>query len=75
MDQIEKNAVEKLRVLDRVLSNADYDELESRLRVRAAVLGWTGDPLRQFPSVVLGEIEAILRGRLYQFPGEDIADE
>jgi hypothetical protein len=39
-------------------TDADYDALEADLRLRAACLGWTGDPLQQPVDVVL----AVARG-------------
>jgi len=41
----------------------DYDELERRLRLHAACLGWTGDPLKQPTSVVVTIAKAILKER------------
>ena len=29
------------------LTDAEFDELENQLALRAACLGWTGDPMRQ----------------------------
>ena len=29
------------------LTDAEFDELENQLAIRAACLGWTGDPMRQ----------------------------
>lgn len=40
------------------LSNAEFDELENQLAIRAACLGWTGDPMRQ----PLETVAAIVRG-------------
>ena len=40
------------------LTAAEFDELESQLALRAACLGWTGDPLRQ----PLETVAAIVRG-------------
>ena len=40
------------------LTDAEFDELESQLALRAACLGWTGDPLRQ----PLETVAAIVRG-------------
>lgn len=40
------------------LTNAEFDELENQLALRAACLGWTGDPMRQ----PLETVAAIVRG-------------
>lgn len=40
------------------LTDAEFDELENQLALRAAVLGWTGDPMRQ----PLATVAAIVRG-------------
>lgn len=40
------------------LSDEEFDELESQLALRAASLGWTGDPMRQ----PLATVAAIVRG-------------
>lgn len=40
------------------LSDTEFDELESQLALRAASLGWTGDPMRQ----PLETVAAIVRG-------------
>ena len=40
------------------LTNAEFDELENQLAIRAACLGWTGDPMRQ----PLETVAAIVRG-------------
>jgi hypothetical protein len=48
---------DELNELDRLNSgfaDSDYDELENRLRIYAAVRNWTGDPLQQQPRIVLG---------------------
>jgi hypothetical protein len=37
----------------------EFDALEEKLKLIAAVRGWTGDPLRQPASSVLGAIRAI----------------
>jgi hypothetical protein len=42
------------------LTPAEFDALENRLRLKAAVLGWTGDPLHQ----PLPTVAAIVRGIL-----------
>ena len=48
--------VELIETVD--LSEAEFDELENQLALRAACLGWTGDPMRQ-PLVI---VAAIVRG-------------
>jgi len=45
------------------LSEADFDELERQLVIRAACLGWTGDPLRQPLEVVAAVVRGILFAR------------
>ena len=47
------------------LTDAEFDELENRLALRAACLGWTGDPIRQPLNVVALIVRDILgkRGR------------
>ena len=37
-----------------------FDALESELRLRAAVLGWTGNPLQQPPRSVLASIRSVM---------------
>lgn len=43
----------ELDALSAQFTDADYDELESRLRLNANVRGWTGDPLQQPAETVL----------------------
>lgn len=45
------------------LSDAEFDELESQLAIRAACLGWTGDPMRQPVAVVAATVRGILANR------------
>jgi hypothetical protein len=45
------------------LSDAEFDELESQLVIRAACLGWTGDPMRQPVAVVAATVRGILANR------------
>lgn len=40
------------------LTDTEFDELERQLALRAACLGWTGDPMRQ----PLETVAAIVRG-------------
>lgn len=42
------------------LSEEGFDLLENRLHLRAAVLGWTGNPLKQPPASVAAEVRAML---------------
>ena len=46
------------------LTDAEFDELENQLALRAACLGWTGDPMRQPLETVaaIAAIAAIVRG-------------
>ncbi len=60
----EQAALAKLAAFEGALTEAELDELESRLILTAAVFGWTGDPLRQPPTVVLAKVEAILGERI-----------
>ena len=46
------------------LNDAEFDELENQLALRAACLGWTGDPMRQ----PLETVAAIVRGILTKRP-------
>ncbi len=43
------------------MTEALYDALESGLRLRAACLGWTGDPLHQPPRAVLATLRSVLK--------------
>ena len=45
------------------LTDAEFDELERQLALRAAVLGWTGDPMRQPLEVVAAVVRGILAQR------------
>lgn len=45
------------------LSDTEFDELESQLAIRAACLGWTGDPMRQPVAVVAATVRGILANR------------
>ena len=49
------------------LSNAEFDELENRLALRAACLGWTGNPMRQPIEVVAGIVRSLLADRSAPF--------
>ena len=53
----------ELDALSAQFTDRDFDELESRLRIRAASLGWTGDPMKQPPEVVLAEARSVIRNR------------
>ncbi|TLD71476.1 hypothetical protein FEM03_08090 [Phragmitibacter flavus] len=46
------------------LTDAEYDELESQLALRAACLGWTGNPMRQPVETVAAIVRNIIRKRL-----------
>lgn len=43
----------ELEALQPLMTERDFDRLEAELRLRANVLGWTGDPMRQPAEVVL----------------------
>lgn len=45
------------------LSDAEFDELENQLSIRAGCLGWTGDPLRQPLEVVASIVRGIVSRR------------
>lgn len=45
------------------LSDAEFDALETELRLRAACLQWTGDPLKQPVAVVASVVRRILSER------------
>lgn len=45
------------------LIETEFDELENRLQIRAACLGWNGDPMRQPIEVVASIVRDILRNR------------
>lgn len=61
MTEIE--ARREIESLEGSLTEAEFDQLETRLTVRAGSLGWTGDPLRQPATAVLAEIQAVLAAR------------
>jgi hypothetical protein len=46
------------------LTDGEFDELENQLALRAACLGWTGDPMRQ----PLETVAAIVRGIISKRP-------
>jgi len=46
------------------LSNAEFDELENQLAIRAGCLGWTGDPMRQPLETVAAIVRSIISKRL-----------
>ncbi len=45
------------------LTNAELDELESQLVMKAAGQGWTGDPMRQPLEVVAAIVRGIVSRR------------
>lgn len=45
------------------LTDAEFDELESQLALRAACLGWTGDPMRQPLETVAAIVRCIISKR------------
>lgn len=54
MEQMSESAIlAELEKLQAEFSEDDFDALESELHLRAAVLGWTGDPLKQPARSVL----------------------
>jgi hypothetical protein len=49
--------------LQGLFTDADYNALEENLYLRAAVLGWTGDPLKQPPETVLAAARQVVAER------------
>jgi hypothetical protein len=45
------------------LTDAEFDELENQLAIRAACLGWTGDPMRQPLETVAAVVRGIISKR------------
>jgi hypothetical protein len=45
------------------LSEQEYDELEHRLAITAACLGWSGDPIRQPLETVAAIVRIIVSER------------
>ena len=45
------------------LTDAEFDELENQLALRAACLGWTGDPMCQPLDSVAACVRTIIRNR------------
>ena len=45
------------------LTDAEFDELENQLALRAACLGWTGDPMRQPLETVAATVRGIITKR------------
>ena len=45
------------------LTDAEFDELENQLALRAACLGWTGDPMRQPLETVAATVRSIISKR------------
>ena len=46
------------------LTDAEFDELENQLALRAACLGWTGDPMRQPLETVAATVRGIISKRI-----------
>lgn len=44
-------------------SEAEFDQLENDLALRAACLGWTGDPMKQPVEVVAAVVRSIINKR------------
>ena len=49
------------------LTDAEFDELENQLALRAACLGWTGDPMRQ-PLETVAAIAALAKRGMWIAP-------
>lgn len=45
------------------LTDAEFDALEHQLALRAASLGWSGDPMRQPLEVVASIVRDLIRSR------------
>lgn len=45
-------------------SDAEFDKLENELALRAACLGWTGDPMKQPVEVVAAVVRGIISKRV-----------
>ena len=45
------------------LSEAEFDQLENQLALRAACLGWTGDPMQQPLETVAAIVRSIIVSR------------
>lgn len=62
-EMTDSEVMQELTSLTKEFSDEDFDRLESELRLRAAVLGWTGEPLRQPPRSVLATARSVKGGR------------
>jgi hypothetical protein len=47
------------------LTDAEFDELENQLALRAGCLGWTGDPMRQPVDTVAATVRGIISKRTF----------
>ena len=56
----DNEVIEELAKLSGRFTKADFDRLEFQLRIRAACLHWTGNPLKMPPRAVLIEARAIV---------------
>ena len=45
------------------LNDAEFDELENQLAIRAGCMGWTGDPMRQPLESVAATVRGIISRR------------
>ena len=45
------------------LTDAEFDDLENQLALRAACLGWTGDPMQQPLATVAAIVRSIIEKR------------
>lgn len=45
------------------LTEAEFDELENQLAIRAGCMGWTGDPMRQPLESVAATVRGIISRR------------
>lgn len=56
----DKEVLRELEALQDQFSERHFQRLEGELRIRAACLGWTGDPLQQPPREVLASARRVL---------------
>lgn len=53
----------ELAELNSQFCDADFDRLEHELKIRAAALGWTGDPMKQPTETVLAVARQVLASK------------
>ena len=67
-EMLHAEVLEELDALNDGFTAADYERLETELMVRAYVLGWTGDLLKQPPRAVLAAARAVREQKLSTLP-------